>query len=191
MESKTSSSESKTSSLESKTSSLKSKTPWSTSSEKSCMSARPYINMHTYDDYLKNATDFDARGARETTAVPSIVILYPEVWYGLVCPINVCQRCFVLGRLCFNFTARVAGGNRSTGHRCDQCRMGHIAGCSTNDYTTKRGIPRVHQWVINHSSVNTEMFYPSIWYYRRVIQARRTGEGTGRGYSDYALVYWH
>ncbi|KAG2214738.1 hypothetical protein INT45_010704 [Circinella minor] len=47
------------------------------------MSARPYINMRTYDGYLENATDFDARCARETTAVPSIVVLYPEVWYGL------------------------------------------------------------------------------------------------------------
>ena len=144
------------------------------------MSARPYINMQTYDGYLENAADFDARCARETTAVPSIVVLYPEVSYGLVRPINVCQRCFVLGRLCFNFSAREAGGNRSTGHRCDQCRMGHIAGCSTNDYATKRGVPRAHQWVITHSSVNTEMFYPSVGYYRRVMQARRTGEQMGR-----------
>ncbi|KAG2214875.1 hypothetical protein INT45_009104 [Circinella minor] len=130
------------------------------------MSARPYINMHTYNSYLENAVDFDVHCAHETTAVPSIIVLYPEVWYGLVRPINVCQCCFVLGRLCFNFTARVAGGNQSTRHCCDQCGMGHIAGCSTNDYATKR--------------VNTEMLYPSVWYYCHIIQARRTSEQMGR-----------
>ncbi|KAG2222406.1 hypothetical protein INT45_006928 [Circinella minor] len=139
------------------------------------MSAHPYVNKHTYDGYLENAADFDARCAGKTTAVPSIVVLYPEVCYGLVRPINVCQRCFVLGRLCFNFSAREAGSNRSTGHRCDQCRLGHIAGCSTNDYATKRGIARSHQWVINNSSVTTHMFSPSVWYHSRVMPARRTG----------------
>ncbi|KAI7853249.1 hypothetical protein BDC45DRAFT_570413 [Circinella umbellata] len=60
--------------------------------------------------------------------------LTPEVDYQGRRPYNVCQRCFCLNRVCYNFRPVVVDGKLMDGNWCDQCRLNKRSGCSNLTY---------------------------------------------------------
>ena len=102
--------------------------------------------------------------------------LTPEVDYQDRCPCNVCQRCFCLNRVCYNFRPVIVDGKTMDGNWCDQCRLNKRSGCSNLSYHESGSgqVPMSHTWLLARSSDVPVLVFPS-WYLVKVLRSRRSG----------------
>lgn len=102
--------------------------------------------------------------------------LTPEVDYQDRRPYNVCQRCFCLNRVCYNFRPVVVDGKSMDGNWCDQCRLNKRSGCSNLTYHESGSgqIPMFHAWLLSRSTDVPALVFPA-WYLSEVLRSRRSG----------------
>ena len=96
----------------------------------------------------------------------------PEIAYGGEYPSNVCQRCFVLGRLCFNFSA--AGASGCVGGPCDQCYLDGRGGCSDLDYYLLDTTPTEHKVALARARSGPSLAASPI-IFSHILECRRVG----------------
>ncbi|KAI7847027.1 hypothetical protein BDC45DRAFT_542282 [Circinella umbellata] len=102
--------------------------------------------------------------------------LTPEVDYQDRRPYSVCQRCFCLNRVCYNFRPVVVDGKSMDGNWCDQCRLNKCSGCSNLTYHESGSgqIPIFHAWLLTRSTDVPALVFPA-WYLSEVLRSRRSG----------------
>ena len=97
-----------------------------------------------------------------------------EFDYGNVRPSNVCERCFCLGRLCFNFGPQ---GVFEQPHPCDQCRLDRASGCSSQEYHTKPPtmLNKTNRQILQRSRLGETPVEIPTWYIWHVLELRSFG----------------
>ena len=138
------------------------------------------LSTLTHEGHLSKV-DFQHQCIDVKTCVNVLTkLLTPEVEYGFHRPANVCQCCFCLGRVCYNF--RPSSPNSSLSHWCDQCHYHKRSGCTSLKYheTSPNILPASHKWVIAHSVDVPALVFPP-WYLAHVLQSRRSGEHMSQG----------
>ncbi|KAG2216303.1 hypothetical protein INT45_012481 [Circinella minor] len=102
--------------------------------------------------------------------------LTPEIDYQERRPHNVCQRCFCLNRVCYNFRLVIVDGESMDGNWCDQCRLNKRSGCSNLTYHESGSgqVPMSHAWLLTRSTDVPALVFPA-WYLSKVLRSRRSG----------------
>ncbi|KAI8136483.1 hypothetical protein BJV82DRAFT_584497 [Fennellomyces sp. T-0311] len=98
-----------------------------------------------------------------------------EVEYGINRPSNVCQCCYCLGQVCFNFSPRNDNGEPS--HPCDQCRLNKSPGCATLRYheATQGAISNANRVRVQRVLAGVAPIQYPQWCLDLVLESRASG----------------
>ncbi|KAG2225735.1 hypothetical protein INT45_011403 [Circinella minor] len=121
--------------------------------------------------------DFEHRHVRLKTCVKICSNkLTPEIDYQGHRPRNVCQRCFCLNRVCYNFRPVIVDGKNMIDNWCDPCHLNKRSGCSNLTYHESGSgqVPMSHAWLLAYSSDVPVLVFPA-WYLLKVLRSRRSG----------------